>query len=404
MKTFINNTIPNHFGSADKNPRKSSINVLLVNDEENILHAITRELRKQPLNIITSLNGVDACKVLVKQKIDILITDLKMPAMDSEALLDVIKKQHPHIICILLTGFDESDFVKRAINENKIAYFMNKPWSKDELIYAVQKARNNILYKRSKRLEAIKHQERQQKLDDINKRLSAACRQQLTTLKASLKKLEHQNDEIDQTLSRLIEISPNIDASFCKQISLSCTRFGEKISLNTSDINTLRLSGMLCEIGLLSTNKNWLVLQQQNTNNYQSNAYTRQVLCADLILRSLHGFDDIHSTIIHQHESYKAFKNPRKNIPYTSLVLHIVRDIWALKLGRITGDRENDGTIANYLKRYSGILYCPKLVRVAIANPSLFVPYQGDIDTPCKDIKRNIGYNLDIDVCEKEIN
>jgi len=65
--------------------------------------------------------------------IHVLISDLKMPVMNGLDFIKVVKENHPEKICMLLTGFMESDVMLEGFNKELIFRYLMKPWNKDEL-------------------------------------------------------------------------------------------------------------------------------------------------------------------------------------------------------------------------------------------------------------------------------
>jgi len=65
--------------------------------------------------------------------IHVLISDLKMPVMNGLDFIKVVKENHPEKVCMLLTGFMESDVMLEGFNKELIFRYLMKPWNKDEL-------------------------------------------------------------------------------------------------------------------------------------------------------------------------------------------------------------------------------------------------------------------------------
>ena len=65
--------------------------------------------------------------------IHVLISDLKMPMMNGLDFIKVVKENHPDKVCMLLTGFMESDVMLEGFNKELIFRYIMKPWNKEEL-------------------------------------------------------------------------------------------------------------------------------------------------------------------------------------------------------------------------------------------------------------------------------
>ena len=109
---------------------KKKINLLIVDDEEQFLKSMTKRLEVRDFNVIAVDRGEKAIEAARKHPIDIALVDLKMPGMNGEQTLEALKKQHPWMEVVILTGHGSID---SAVECTKIgAYsYLQKPceWS-----------------------------------------------------------------------------------------------------------------------------------------------------------------------------------------------------------------------------------------------------------------------------------
>ena len=84
---------------------KSRATILVVDDEEEIRWMLSRHFRFLEYNVLEAENGLDALEVLGKNRIEVVITDLKMPKMSGEELLKRIRSEYPMVQRIVITGY-----------------------------------------------------------------------------------------------------------------------------------------------------------------------------------------------------------------------------------------------------------------------------------------------------------
>jgi response regulator RpfG family c-di-GMP phosphodiesterase len=114
--------------------------ILCVDDEENILNAIQRSLRKN-YNIVTAGSGAEGLEVMATQgPFDVVVSDMKMPEMNGATFLRHAREKHPDTVRMLLTGFADLDTVVTAVNEGYIYRFLAKPCSAAVLADAIDGA------------------------------------------------------------------------------------------------------------------------------------------------------------------------------------------------------------------------------------------------------------------------
>lgn len=114
--------------------------LLLVDDEPNVLASLKRLLRRDGHTIVTADCGAAGLAVLAKQKVDVIISDQRMPGMTGVEFLREAKLKYPDTIRIVLSGYTELQSVTDAINEGAIYRFLTKPWDDDQLREQIEKA------------------------------------------------------------------------------------------------------------------------------------------------------------------------------------------------------------------------------------------------------------------------
>src|SRR6478735_8047648 len=113
--------------------------VLLVDDEANVLTALTRKLGD--LFEITTAEGGPAALELVRASASpfaVVVSDMRMPELDGAAFLSQVKALSPTSTRLLLTGDSNIKSAIKAVNEGQIFRFLCKPCPPDTLSSAVQ--------------------------------------------------------------------------------------------------------------------------------------------------------------------------------------------------------------------------------------------------------------------------
>ncbi|MEO5625995.1 MAG: DUF1631 family protein [Dokdonella sp.] len=114
--------------------------LLLVDDEENILRALTRVLRGNGYRILTAMNARDALEILGQDEVQVIISDQRMPECSGTEFLGKAKELHPDTVRIMLSGYSDAAAVTDAINRGVIYKFLTKPWNDEDIRLQVQNA------------------------------------------------------------------------------------------------------------------------------------------------------------------------------------------------------------------------------------------------------------------------
>jgi diguanylate cyclase (GGDEF)-like protein len=114
--------------------------LLMVDDEENILRALTRTLRRDGYRILSALNTTEALDILARNDVQVILSDQRMPEGDGTEFLGKVKDMYPDTIRMILSGYTDLDTVTDAINRGAIYKFLTKPWRDEELRAQIREA------------------------------------------------------------------------------------------------------------------------------------------------------------------------------------------------------------------------------------------------------------------------
>lgn len=114
--------------------------VLLVDDDENILHSLARALRQQPYQLLSTRSAEEAMWTLKTRPVDVIVADECMPGMSGSDLMAWVAESYPEVKRIILTGQATMVTAIRAINEGGVYHFFTKPCDVVELAITIRKA------------------------------------------------------------------------------------------------------------------------------------------------------------------------------------------------------------------------------------------------------------------------
>ncbi|MDM7859299.1 response regulator [Alteromonas sp. ASW11-36] len=360
--------------------------LLLVDDEPDILAALQRCLRKEPFTILTAANGVEAKACLQSETVHILMTDLRMPGMDGESLLEYVAEAHPSVYRIVLTGYAELASVKRAVNNGHIQCYLEKPWENATVVSALDQARFEVENKQSERRYIQKVTSAQKKLTVRNSALEKAVVARTKQLRATLKQVQNEKLAATQMLFNMLTICPHLDPQFALNVSDLCVKIARCMQLPQEDIDTLELSGKFCEIGLIGVDHALLRTPINKLNFHQQQLYFGQVEKAEQLLAPVSHLEGVLDTITQQFEQPNGYGSPMHlsadQIVVTASILAVARDVWLLASGRLTGSKVSETAIRSHLEHHSGKKYAEQVVEAALQLNKLSREYVLQASTP----------------------
>ncbi len=118
---------------------KTPANILVVDDDKIILDSLVEFLSLEGYIVVSAQSFTDAMRLLDANPIDIVLSDINMPGGNGFELLAALKKKHPEIGVIMMTGYGTIESAVEAIKLGAHDY-LTKPIHDDELILCVQRA------------------------------------------------------------------------------------------------------------------------------------------------------------------------------------------------------------------------------------------------------------------------
>ena len=118
--------------------------ILVVDDEQSIRDSLKIILEYEKYGVVLAPDGVEALSVLDGNGIDLVLLDIKMPGMDGLEVLQEIKKRHPHMAVVIISGHGT---ISTAVEATKLGAFdfLEKPLDRDRLLLTI---RNGLAQKR----------------------------------------------------------------------------------------------------------------------------------------------------------------------------------------------------------------------------------------------------------------
>jgi DNA-binding response OmpR family regulator len=116
--------------------------ILVVDDEESIRHLVVSYLSKLGHSCLTAVDGVDTLDKIKENKIDAVITDIKLPNMDGMTLIGEISRQYPGLPVMVMTAFDE-EYSEGTVISVGAREFLKKPFTLDEFAVRLNKMIND---------------------------------------------------------------------------------------------------------------------------------------------------------------------------------------------------------------------------------------------------------------------
>ncbi|MDY6822280.1 MAG: response regulator [Thermodesulfobacteriota bacterium] len=196
--------------------------ILIVDDEERIISSLARLMKREGYQMFSALSGEEGLKVLQKEHIGVVVSDLMMPEMDGIAFFENVARLNGDVVQILLTGHATLENVMESINRLNVFGFLKKPWDYEELKGYVRRAFAHYnLAVENKRLNALTRKQNEE-LQEINETLEERVKNRTQLLDEAVREsvlmlaraAEAKDDDTEGHLYRVLDVVLDISQAF----------------------------------------------------------------------------------------------------------------------------------------------------------------------------------------------
>lgn len=128
------------------------IKLLIVDDEVKFLDSISRRLEMRGFDVTKASNGSQALEAAREASFDLALLDLKMPGLNGQQVLEMLKEEHKYLEVIILTGHGSVDSAVECTRLGAFSY-LPKPYELEKLLEVLRDAYQARLQKKFKRDE-----------------------------------------------------------------------------------------------------------------------------------------------------------------------------------------------------------------------------------------------------------
>ena len=223
------------------------VKVFLVEDEVIVREGIKNNIPWEEHGLIfcgEASDGELAYPMIQNLKPDIVITDIKMPFMDGLELSALIKKEFPWMEIIILSGFEEFDYAKKAINVG-VSRYLTKPISAEDLLNEVDLLATRIEEARSEKA-LIEQYQREMEENRVEAR------------KSLLHNIISGNKSPQELLTQASELSIDLSAPFYNMIIINfySENHAKEEYSNSVMLTTSRILDLLKETDVILFSRN----------------------------------------------------------------------------------------------------------------------------------------------------
>jgi len=341
--------------------------VLFVDDEVNILKALQRLLRHEPINVLTASRPQEAIEILEKTEAEVVVSDQRMPEMSGVDLLSNIRERHSDTVRMMLTGYTEMTIAVEAINRGEIFRLITKPWNDDELKATLRQAFDHYDLKRE--IKRLNHVTREQnfKLQDMNRNLEAKVRDRTRQLAQKNQELRTAYTQTITALAEAIDAKDAYTRGHSERVAIYATRIARQMNLGKEIIERVYFAGLLHDVGKIGI-PDAIISKPDRLDREEYELVKEHPGIGAKILEPVHFLRNIVPCVRHHHEWFDGSERGYPDcllsdqIPMPARVLLVADTVEAMTSDRPYRKALSIETVVEELIKYSGSQFDPTCV------------------------------------------
>lgn len=347
--------------------------ILFVDDEPSILSALRRLCRPLGYRILLAESGKAGLEILRNEKVDLVVSDMRMPEMDGAAFLEQVRANWPEVGRILLTGYADVGATVAAVNRGEIQRYIAKPWDDRELLISLQDglARRRLEQENKSLLQLTRRQNDElAKLNaDLAHRVKART-QELEQVNAMLEKSFEQLQEnfllSIKVFSGLLELRDGGLAGYSREVADLARRMARAMNAGPQLEQDVHIAGLLHEVGKIGFPDALLRKPLSAMTGEELALYKRHTLNGEAALLPLGQLQKVARLVRSLHERLDGKGYPDglsgEEIPLGAQILGLASDFYAVQSGRLAQRRQSEHEAQLLIRGGAGTRYAADVI------------------------------------------
>ncbi len=331
--------------------------VLIVDDDASLCEMLSEKLRLEGYDCRTCLSGEEGLAQLQKESFDVILSDLRMPAMSGLRLMEVARHERPEAAFILVTGNDDVRVATEAMKNGAYDYVI-KPFRLESVLHGI----TNALHKKHLEIE----------VDRYRRHLEEMVTQRTQQLKKALQQIEETYDQTLEALGAALDLRDASTAGHCARVASYTLKIARSMACGPEQLREIRRAAYLHDIGKIGIPDGILLKNGALTGEEQEIMRTHVTIGYELVKRIVFLQPAAEIVLAHQ-ERFDGSGYPRglrgQDIPLGARIFSLADTLDAMTSDRPYRKAVLLDTAIEEIERESGQQFDPKVVGVFLSIP-----------------------------------
>jgi len=264
------------------------ISVLVVADEEPLRNALKKFLNQQGYDVLTAPSGDEALRILQRQKISVVLLDVRMPGKSGIDLVPLLLELEPSVAILMLTAVNDATTAALCMQRGAMDY-LTKPIDLSDLARAI--------------LRAIRRRDSQIEQANLNQWLKEEVAVRTAELRRERAKLERLSVATLEALVNALEAKDPFIRGHSARVADLGAMIAAELGMNDEQVEQVRMAGRLHDIGKIGIREDILTKEGPLTAD-EYELVKQHVVIGSQILAPLAHLGDVIAFVRSHHERW----------------------------------------------------------------------------------------------------
>ncbi len=327
---------------------------ILVIDDELAPRESIRMVLKDNYNVLTASGAAEGLDIMVKDPVDLVVMDIKMPKMDGITALQQIKSIHPDTEVILLTAYASLETARDAIRFGAFDYLI-KPFDKDDVLMIVEKGLEKRRTNAGLKLE-------RDKLLDKTSRLES----QISEARSNIM---NYYDGTVKALIYTIDAKDHYTFNHSNRVAALASAMAKVMGVPQHTIKGLEHAASIHDIGKIGIEESILRKKGRLTPEEYAEVKNHPAIGARIV-KSVPFLEEAVPVILYHHERYDGTGYPegfkKSQIPLSARIVLVADAVDAMMSDRPYRNALPVEQVMSELLHYSGTQFDPEITSIIL--------------------------------------
>ena len=347
--------------------------ILFVDDEANILSALRRLFRGQGYHLLTAGSAAEGLAILEREPVDIVVSDMRMPEMNGDAFLELVRQRWPPTLRLLLTGYAEVSAIIGAINRGEVYRYIAKPWQDHDMLLEMRTAVERVQLARERRALLELTAAQNDALRDLNATLESRVAERTLALKTVNDALGASNERLKNNfltsikmLGGIVEIGGFGTAGHARRVAELARQMASQMQLAAKETQNIFIAGLLHELGKVALPEDVLAQPESMLKGERLGVFRRYPTLGGQLLMPVEELREVASMIRSHRERFDGSGFPEQlaglDIPVGARVLALASDYFSAQSATLSQHPLRVEQAVEFIISGSGRRYDPDVV------------------------------------------